>query len=93
MGKIIDATRLVENIEWAARHGASSMIEITPFILKLIELAPDVQKKGYWINHSYKNEEPYDYMWAYNECSNCHCTIVGKYAYCPYCGCEMKEEM
>ena len=92
MGKLIDATRLVENIEWAARHGTSSMIEIAPFILKLIELAPDAQKKGYWINHSYKNEESYDDMWVYNECSNCHChcTIVDNYAYCPYCGCKMK---
>ena len=93
MGKLIDATRLASKIDWAGRHGTPSMREVAPFILKLIVSAPDVQKKGHWINHSYKNEEPYDYMWAYNECSNCHCTIVGKYAYCPYCGCEMKEEM
>lgn len=93
MGKIINATIFAEKVDWLGRHGTPSMRESVPVILKLIESAPDVRKRGHWIGHSYEHEEPMNDMWFYNECSNCHKTTIDNYDYCPFCGCEMSEEI
>lgn len=92
MEKLISAKKIKDLLKWMNEYGTLEMKRCVPFLLNEIYEMPDERKKGHWIFHSYKDEEPYDYMWAYNECSVCHKTLIEEYDYCPFCGSKMNED-